>query len=174
MKNTKKTAKTRAEALALGFPRYVSATTCKRGHFGERYAADGQCVVCRREVAKGRSIKRWEKMTQEQRASHRAYCRRYRLTMTPEQHETKRKSRLASSRRRNGLPEPIRPAPTMCEMCGGPPNGRQICLDHCHETGAFRGWLCNRCNIVLGAIGDDRASLIKWSAQALAYLDNVT
>ena len=27
-------------------------------------------------------------------------------------------------------------------------------LDHDHVTGAFRGWLCARCNRVLGALGD--------------------
>lgn len=44
------------------------------------------------------------------------------------------------------------PRPDECEVCGrdGP-----ICYDHCHAGGHFRGWLCNRCNVVLGHIGDD-------------------
>jgi hypothetical protein len=26
--------------------------------------------------------------------------------------------------------------------------------DHCHKTGVFRGWICHRCNKVLGLIKD--------------------
>jgi hypothetical protein len=41
-----------------------------------------------------------------------------------------------------------RPRPTECELCGERP--RRIVFDHCHATGAFRGWLCDRCNLTLG------------------------
>ena len=27
-------------------------------------------------------------------------------------------------------------------------------IDHDHDTGEFRGWLCNNCNTGLGAMGD--------------------
>lgn len=53
-----------------------------------------------------------------------------------------------------------RPRPMLCELCGDPPNGRGskphsgICFDHDHSTGAPRGWLCDRCNKVLGLVGD--------------------
>src|SRR5215831_1239232 len=30
-----------------------------------------------------------------------------------------------------------------CEICG---TTKSICMDHCHETKAFRGWLCKACN----------------------------
>lgn len=69
-----------------------------------------------------------------------------------------------------GLPEPTRPAPKGCEKCSrlfaelrtGP------CLDHDHKTGKFRGWLCVRCNIGIGALGDDTEGL----CEALRYLQN--
>lgn len=40
-----------------------------------------------------------------------------------------------------------------CVVCGKHV-GLSICLDHCHKTGAFRGWLCYRCNTALGMVDD--------------------
>lgn len=57
-------------------------------------------------------------------------------------------------RLRKGLPIPTRPVPDVCECCGRPPGKRSMHLDHCHLTGAFRGWLCGRCNKGIGALGD--------------------
>ena len=39
-------------------------------------------------------------------------------------------------------------------------------LDHCHETGEFRGFLCNNCNIAWGRFMDDPEILLN----AIAYL----
>lgn len=48
--------------------------------------------------------------------------------------------------------------PAACEVCG---EGGQICYDHCHETDTFRGWLCQRCNTILGFAKDDVERLRK-------------
>jgi hypothetical protein len=50
-----------------------------------------------------------------------------------------------------------------CEICRreGPTE-----LDHCHTTGAFRGWVCTLCNLGLGKLGDDVAGV----RRAIAYL----
>jgi len=65
------------------------------------------------------------------------------------------------------------PADNRCEVCGrtpeeANPGGRfvRLSLDHCHETGALRGFLCGPCNTGLGQLGDtaERVRL------ALAYL----
>jgi hypothetical protein len=39
---------------------------------------------------------------------------------------------------------PPKPADGLCECCSA--YTRRLCLDHCHDTGAFRGWVCNSCN----------------------------
>lgn len=69
----------------------------------------------------------------------------------PEKHRRK-------NRRQNGVPEPTRPRPERCELCGERPNecgnGATLHVDHCHTTGVFRGWLCRRCNVALGLLRD--------------------
>lgn len=67
-----------------------------------------------------------------------------------------------------GMPEPTRPRPATCDCCGGPPNGKGVLhLDHCHISGAFRGWLCDRCNRGLGFFDDSIAGLMN----AVRYLE---
>lgn len=42
------------------------------------------------------------------------------------------------------------------------------CLDHCHKTKGFRGWICQRCNLGLGNFKDDVEAL----KRAVEYLEN--
>ena len=71
---------------------------------------------------------------------------------------------------RQGLPVPTRPEPVVCELCGKPNRAQKyLHLDHCHETGAFRGWLCFSCNTGLGKLGDS----IEGLERAIAYLRNI-
>ena len=60
--------------------------------------------------------------------------------------------------------------PDICEICGGPPNGRgkRLHYDHCHKTGAFRGWICSNCNSALGHVHDSVDHLRK----LIAYLQH--
>lgn len=50
-----------------------------------------------------------------------------------------------------------RPKPEQCEICGafGKDSKNGICFDHDHKNNKFRGWLCSRCNIVLGFVKDN-------------------
>ncbi len=49
-----------------------------------------------------------------------------------------------------------RKRPKKCEICK---ETDIIVFDHCHKTGKFRGWICKRCNIVLGKVKDDKKLL---------------
>jgi hypothetical protein len=61
-----------------------------------------------------------------------------------------------------------RQRPDICELCGEPgPDGGAMYFDHCHVTGLFRGWICWRCNIVLGHV-DDSPDLLR---KMVAYLE---
>ena len=60
-----------------------------------------------------------------------------------------------------------RKKPLYCEICK---EKKRICFDHDHKTGKFRGWICDRCNLILGHINDDKRIL----KNLLEYLDNNT
>jgi len=48
-----------------------------------------------------------------------------------------------------------------CYICGEPPQGRALDIDHCHKSGKVRGLLCSNHNRALGLLGDDPALLLK-------------
>lgn len=57
-----------------------------------------------------------------------------------------------------------------CWVCGQPESvpGRSLAVDHDHRTGQVRGLLCTRCNMVIGRMQEDPATL-----RAMAdYLDH--
>ena len=52
------------------------------------------------------------------------------------------------------------PVPENCQCCGAT-LGDKPHMDHDHETGEFRGWLCNKCNVGLGGMNDSISGLFK-------------
>lgn len=53
----------------------------------------------------------------------------------------------------------------VCEICGRH-DARGLHMDHCHESGKFRGLLCPNCNTAIGMLNDDPKLLRK----AMLYL----
>ena len=80
-----------------------------------------------------------------------------------------------SEKRRNymhkyrGHPEFDREMPELCECCGSAQGEKGLSLDHCHETGKFRGWLCHKCNTGIGMLGDSLGAVSK----AVEYLKRI-
>ena len=80
--------------------------------------------------------------------------------------EWKQKVTARNNQRRSKKLEIVagRPRPDGCEICGLQTESklhRRLVFDHCHSTGKFRGWLCDRCNKVLGLLYDDESLLLK-------------
>ena len=51
-----------------------------------------------------------------------------------------------------------------CEICGTKDN---LVYDHCHDSMAFRGVLCNSHNLAIGGLGDTKEGILN----ALRYLE---
>jgi hypothetical protein len=49
-----------------------------------------------------------------------------------------------------------------CKHCDRSEPGFKLYVDHNHATGDFRGWVCNRCNTMLGRFNDNVRQLKKW------------
>lgn len=61
-----------------------------------------------------------------------------------------------------------------CEACGRTPVGRThqestLHIDHNHQTGEVRGFLCMQCNVTLGLLRDDPARLRRLIDYLLAH-----
>lgn len=78
---------------------------------------------------------------------------------TPEYKEAQRARMARFKAKRKAEREAIagRPMPDKCETCHT--DEFRIVWDHCHTAGHFRGWICDRCNRVLGLVRDDAALL---------------
>jgi hypothetical protein len=79
-----------------------------------------------------------------------------------------RDARAIANARRGGYAPPFLrerdcpPRDGTCGLCGRPTEDEDTHHDHDHDTGAFRGWTCVRCNLALGTfekIGVDRIKL---------------
>jgi hypothetical protein len=107
-----------------------------------------------------------------------------RVDATKQVWETANKARRAASNRATHLKRKYDLPPevydysvikqlNLCGICGDPEtterNGRvkALAVDHCHDTGIVRGFLCSACNLALGKMRDNPAHL----RAAADYLD---
>lgn len=85
-------------------------------------------------------------------AFDKAATKKWRDANREEYNETNRRRR-----RRDNEVKAGRPMPSSCELCNT--LSENLSFDHCHASGKFRGWLCRRCNTVLGAVEDSEELL---------------
>lgn len=83
--------------------------------------------------------------------------REYRLTPEYKEAQRLRQLRFRAKREAEQIAIAGRPKPENCEICLG--NEYRIVWDHCHSHGHFRGWICDRCNRVLGLVKDNQELL---------------
>lgn len=175
---------TRAEAKEVGKKRYFTGKPCRHGHISERRVVGAACVECiklridpklsyakvkawraknpgkRTEEARkyrakypekiSAKSKRWRDKNVETRRPIEAEQARKRRKSDPE--GNRRRIRAFKERQELKLTEVAgRPRAAKCEVCG---NAGQTVFDHCHKSGMFRGWICDRCNKTLGMVKD--------------------
>lgn len=117
---------------------YAPSKPCRRGH-SLRLTSNGACVECARV---------WRQSNPDYGAAYLSDpVKRERHNVRHRGWKLQRLEAIAG-----------RPKPDACEVCG---NGGKISFDHCHGTGAFRGWLCDPCNLTLGLVKDDHEVLRK-------------
>ena len=55
----------------------------------------------------------------------------------------------------------------VCAICGNPPGGKALAVDHNHTTGKVRALLCTKCNTALGLLNEEPILF----ERALEYLE---
>jgi hypothetical protein len=73
-------------------------------------------------------------------------------SLNPEK-EKARLKKFSLKRQQQRIEEAGRDKPDLCEICCT--NEFKIVFDHCHNSNRFRGWICDRCNRVLGIVKDN-------------------
>ena len=135
---------TRAEAKLEGATTYFTGKPCPHGHIAIRYTRSCDCAACTSIYRKNRRI--------STPSLERDKMRAWRLENGLE--EKKRKRLRKESQR---IKAAGRVKSNACELCWT--TGTRIVFDHCHASGNFRGWLCEKCNFALGLAKDDPALL---------------
>lgn len=143
------------DARAAGVKRYFNGRACSEGHISERLVSTNGCCECARLRAQRRNeFFKSAPRDDRQVVLRRLVSRRARARKSPEELYQIENVRRAKKALRDKERVARRPRPDSCEICGY--RGKQkIVFDHSHTHGKFRGWLCDRCNKVLGLSRDD-------------------
>ncbi len=127
------------------------------------------CKECNRDRDAASSRAYYHKNCEKAKATSRAYhkANRFKVALLDARSVARKQAHLAC----NATIEELKAAFTgRCTICGVPEVelNRKLCMDHSHETGEFRGWICTSCNKGLGNFKDSEEILIN----ALHYLMN--
>lgn len=154
---------TREQAKASSSAKFFVAERCKRGHVAEQYVANRKCVECQRLEMRERYWENPERMRQKALAYAKVPENRAKISLRSREYKKTKPTTFFLNRKREQ--ESGRPRPDVCDICAKPNQIKKpIYWDHCHSTGKFRGWLCHRCNTILGKIDDDPEMLRKMAA----------
>ena len=91
------------------------------------------------------------------------YVQYHRKDGTPTRGNVCVQCKTDQSRLRVELRKSAGPPPDRCTCCG---TSSEVVIDHCHDTLAFRGWLCHKCNVGIGLLGDT----VEGTQKAVQYL----
>lgn len=142
----------------MDFENQKTCSKCQLTKPLEAFSGKGNwCKECRKAYHQDWYAKNRDTVLQNQKnyyASNTEACVATRKRYAKNNPERTRETARERSRKAAGLPAPTRPCPDHCEMCLRPAGKRALHLDHCHTTGAFRGWLCGCCNTAFGRLGD--------------------
>ena len=142
---------------------YFDGPPCPKGHGRKRYISNTQCVECaaenQRRYRKNHPKRVRAAYLKRSRANPERACRNSRNCYAGS-HKKYRDAARERQRVKDNLPAPTRPCPDTCENCNRLPTSQRLHLDHCHDTGKFRGWLCGMCNSGLGLIGDNESAVL--------------
>lgn len=98
---------------------------------------------------------------------HRTYSREWARANPEKRRATKRKALYGLSVEAY---EAMRHAQDgRCAICRELPNERGLYVDHCHDSGAVRALLCQKCNAGIGMFGDDPDRMIAAAAYVLQF-----
>lgn len=110
------------------------------------------CMICASKRAKkwrGENIAKTLEKNKNNARQKRAEGNR-RFLIVNKLSSSRRNARIRNHKPCTATPEELEPLfTTMCQICGVD-CGNAICLDHCHVTGVFRGFICNGCNAIIG------------------------
>ena len=129
---------------------------CKRCNGETDRYPSGNCKVCSR---------RWHLANKDKA---RECARKSAAINRPRRVAELRERNRSQAARRGGYAPPETPRYSetdVCECCGKFQIGA-LNLDHDHQTGKFRGWLCRRCNVGIGCLDDSIEGVLR----AAAYL----
>lgn len=126
-----------------------------------------QSVEQKKAARIAKRLARTDEQVAADRVKNASYMRAYTLKVAadPAKADNARRKRLARVRKWRGIvgaTDERRVGP--CDVCA---KVRSLLLDHDHETGAIRGWLCAPCN---SFIGRTKADAIARAQRVLSYV----